>query len=425
MKRNILIASMIAGVIVSGTYAFTPSASALTISEIQMQIQTLLARIAELTQQANVLQGQTGTTISTGVAAPASQHRICAILNRNLTAGAKGDDVSGLQEFLSEQGYLSAKATGYFGPLTANALARWQASQGISAVGALGPLTRARILTWCDLGGGGSTGNFSASPQQGPAPLRVDFSYQPNEEGGQYHIDFGDGGGERMETRQIYCIRAPCISPQVASHTYVSAGVYTASVSRYIACLYTNPRCMIAQPPPLVQTTIVVTASSGLNMPPTISSFSGPTTLTVGESGTWTITASDPENGQLTYQVWWGDENVYVLGMNAAASSNAFVQTTTFTHSYAYAGTYTVAITVRDSAGKEAKTSSTVQVGGAVACTMQYDPVCGRPPGCMNTCPPGMYCTMMCQPYPSQTYGNRCQLDAAGATLLYAGEGTN
>lgn len=328
-----------------------------------------------------------------------------------------------LQEFLKGEGYLAVGATGYFGPATAQAVAKWQNSEGVSAIGNFGPLSRERIKIRCGGGVGNTSGKFSTNPSTGMQPLTVDFTYQPGEESGQYYIDFGDGQGQVMDIHQIYCIRAPCISPSRAVHTYTTAGLYNASVSRYIACLYTNPRCMMAQPAPLAYATVTVRGGTSNNLPPSISSFSGPTTLAVNASGTWTISASDPENGQLSYQVSWGDENVYAPNMSAAFGGREFVQTTTFTHTYAYAGTYTVTIVVRDSAGQEAKSSSTVQVGrGLVACTMQYDPVCGRPQGCMNTCPPGMYCTMMCQMYPAQTYGNRCALDAEGAQFLYNGQ---
>src|SRR6185369_4297975 len=128
---------------------------------------------------------------------------------------------------------------------------------------------------------------------------------------------------------------------------------------------------------------IAVGPSTSGNKPPVISGFSGPTTLSLNSTGTWTINASDPEGGQLSYQVWWGDENVYAPMMNAAGTARDFVQTTTFTHAYANAGTYTVTMLVHDSAGQEAKTSTTVNVGNnGVACTEQYAPVCGRPTGC-------------------------------------------
>jgi hypothetical protein len=157
------------------------------------------------------------------------------------------------------------------------------------------------------------------------------------------------------------------------------------------------------------------------NQPPSISSFSGPTSLAMNAMGTWSIQASDPENQQLSYRVTWGDEYSNLLPYaSMGMTSDAFVQTTTFTHAYASAGTYTVTILVHDAAGKEAKTSTTVQVGAVpVACTLQYDPVCGQPPepACRHSIP----ACMMATPGP-QTYGNWCMLNAAGATFLYSGQ---
>jgi len=97
---------------------------------------------------------------------------------------------------------------------------------------------------------------------------------------------------------------------------------------------------------------------------PVISSVSGPNTLAVGASGTWSVIAYDKEGQTLTYSVLWGDENYpttdYVpsMGMNA--------QTTTFTHSYATAGKYKVSFTVKDSDGNVAYSSITVQVGSVI-----------------------------------------------------------
>ena len=158
----------------------------------------------------------------------------------------------------------------------------------------------------------------------------------------------------------------------------------------------------------------------GGNRPPTISSFSGPTTLNVNQSGTWTIQASDPENGPLTYNVTWGDEQFVPLPMASYAARDMFVQTTTFTHAYSSAGTYMVTVRVQDGSGQLAQTTTTVRVGPEpVYCTMEYAPVCGQPPepACRKTPP---YCMM--PDFPPQTYGNRCMLEAAGATFLYAGQ---
>jgi hypothetical protein len=116
--------------------------------------------------------------------------------------------------------------------------------------------------------------------------------------------------------------------------------------------------------------------------------------------------------------VEWGDV-AYMQGMPTPAwATDAFVQNTTFTHSYGSAGTYHIWITVRDTAGKEAKTSTTVRVGETVsACTMEYAPVCGQPKW---YCPPGMGCAAV-MPEP-KTYGNRCMMNAEGAEFLYNGQ---
>jgi hypothetical protein len=93
------------------------------------------------------------------------------------------------------------------------------------------------------------------------------------------------------------------------------------------------------------------------NQTPSISGVTAPTVLNVGEMGTWTVNASDPQNGSLSYAVDWGDTAMQPLARIAQA---IFTQTSTFTHAYITAGTYTVTFTVSNSAGL--KTTSTVTV---------------------------------------------------------------
>lgn len=520
------------GVLIGSAVLFSigaAPASALTVDEIQSQIQKLFTQIADLTAQLNILRGSitpVDPSVSTYPAMPA-QHRICAMLNRNLSHGVQGDDVRSLQEFLYENKFLTVAPTGYFGPMTADAVKRWQAKEGVQAVGSFGPMSRERIKIWCG-GGWHNQERFSAFPVRGEAPLTVVFDTWisgfrvPNV---YYTLDFGDGSSERAAD-----CPAPadaCIGPGQNKHTYTSNGTYTATLnkitdpcagqiacraaihsevvakqqisvgqvactkeykpvcgSKQVVCItapcnpiqqtYSN-RCMMEadsavyvhegqcrtdyvdpaadaqckswydgcnscsrQYPggpvmctlracmPEMMTKAYCTASfdTATNKPPTISSFSGPTTLNMNAMGTWTIQASDPENGQLSYHVTWGDDQAFPA-MSGVYAERAFSQLTTFTHSYAYPGTYTVSINVRDSSGQEAKTSTTVQVTGNTACSAIYQPVCGRPAGCANTCSSGMYCAAICQVYMPQTYSNRCYLNTSGASFLHEGQCTN
>lgn len=101
----------------------------------------------------------------------------------------------------------------------------------------------------------------------------------------------------------------------------------------------------------------IVAPVSSTNKPPVISGISAPTTLNVGETGTWSVQASDPEKGSLNYSVNWGDVSTAM-----SVASKSFIQSASFTHSYNSAGTFKPVFTVKDSAGLSAESSATVRV---------------------------------------------------------------
>lgn len=231
MKKNI-VAGILAIVFIAVAAHATP-VSALTVDELQTQIKELLAKIADLRLQLNTAVKVETPPIDQTVMPTPNKHRICSILKRNLSQGTQGDDVRGLQEFLSTEGYLSANATGYFGPMTAQAVAKWQASEGVSAVGSMGPMSRERIKVLCDAGNNDNTGALRAFPTSGSTPLTVRFSYVIA--GGSpdgYSIDFGDG---TKGTLTIGCgivggRAGACPRALTASHTYAANGTYTATL---------------------------------------------------------------------------------------------------------------------------------------------------------------------------------------------------
>jgi hypothetical protein len=97
------------------------------------------------------------------------------------------------------------------------------------------------------------------------------------------------------------------------------------------------------------------------NLAPKIEGITAPTVLKVNEVGTWKVKASDPNNGVLTYEVLFGDTNETAKSLSLSASKS-FVQTGTFTHSYANKGTYKIKFTVSNEDGLKAISTVTVKV---------------------------------------------------------------
>ncbi len=95
----------------------------------------------------------------------------------NLTIGIHGDEVSALQQFLIEGGFLKIVApTGYFGPLTKEALRVWQAKVGIYSSGFFGPTSIAILKSE-----NGSTTQPTGLPVRLKIPkLAIDASFQYN-----------------------------------------------------------------------------------------------------------------------------------------------------------------------------------------------------------------------------------------------------
>lgn len=184
----------------------------------------------------------------------------CPQLSANLYMGVRdyytGGQVSALQQFLNAR-YGNQLVTGYFGVMTYANVARFQREQSVYPItGGVGPLTRAAIARVCGmttLPPPPTTTGFSANPTYGTAPLQVSFSGTVSD-ASQYIIEYGDGSNSGPLPSICTSTNSCTVS---ASHTYGSAGTYNAMLTRYIGCMYSNPRCMIAVMP-VGQTTIQV-----------------------------------------------------------------------------------------------------------------------------------------------------------------------
>lgn len=102
---------------------------------------------------------------------------------------------------------------------------------------------------------------------------------------------------------------------------------------------------------------------------PVISNVSGPSSLSVNQSGTWTITVNNPSSTYTNVSVNWGDSAVYG-GVNTsptqALSANGS-QALSFSHSYLTSGTYTISFTATNSYGASVVSTATVTVSGSLS----------------------------------------------------------
>jgi hypothetical protein len=101
------------------------------------------------------------------------------------------------------------------------------------------------------------------------------------------------------------------------------------------------------------------------NQAPVISGVSGPASLKVGETGTWTIRASDPNNGALTYSVVWSDgfsATPMSPGESGLPAASGYVQNATFSHAFNRQGDFAPQFFVRNQAGQMSSASLSVRV---------------------------------------------------------------
>src|SRR3989338_6113964 len=144
------------------------TAGAVTIAELQAQINALMAQLASL-------QGTHGAGVVNAI-------------NSDLTIGSSGNSVVTLQTALVAQGYLTMPAgvsMGYFGSLTKAAVQKWQAANGVPSTGYFGPISRAKFngsagasgtVPGSTVGSGGSVGVITTPGVEGTVTVSLNPS---------------------------------------------------------------------------------------------------------------------------------------------------------------------------------------------------------------------------------------------------------
>jgi hypothetical protein len=141
--------ALVVAIIASFTFAVTAKADA--VSDLQAQVQALLAQISSMQSSSSTM-----TT--------------CTTFTQNLTVGSKGSQVMAVQQFLNKHGTLVSATgagspgneTSTFGPATKSAVMRFQQKNSISPIsGYWGPISRASANSMCTsttVPPGGTTG---------------------------------------------------------------------------------------------------------------------------------------------------------------------------------------------------------------------------------------------------------------------------
>jgi peptidoglycan hydrolase-like protein with peptidoglycan-binding domain len=127
--NNVASKLFVAFVAAAMLFTLATPAKAATATELQAQIDALMAQIS-------ALQGST----------PAATPAAGCTFTRALTVGSEGADVKCLQDYLTPKYFTNAGgSTGHFGPVTAAAVAAWQTANGVMpAAGYFGPVSQAK-----------------------------------------------------------------------------------------------------------------------------------------------------------------------------------------------------------------------------------------------------------------------------------------
>ncbi len=129
-------------------------------SSAQELLQRLQQQLEQLRAQIEALMAELESLRQVGLEIKEEEKEIKVTLKliRQLREGVTGEDVELLQEILATDSdvYPEGLVTGYFGPLTRNAVKRFQKIAGIEQVGVVGPKTLARINELLQEGAGES-----------------------------------------------------------------------------------------------------------------------------------------------------------------------------------------------------------------------------------------------------------------------------
>ena len=282
--------------------------------------------------------------------------------------------VTSLQNFLAQQGYFNSAyiGSGHYGPLTLQAVMKFQAANALPSTGFVGPLTRAEIISHCGNPNpiSGVTMN-SLSPSQAPVGATVTI-YGANFTNDNTIIMDGSIAVRDVAATYPPLFNCPpgamCATPVPTPITNCPVGAMCATPATNTSnptsgMMFPNYQTITFTIPSSLSPNCPTGSMCPTNQPISITGLDAPASLHVGQTGTWTVHAvTTTTSGQLHYSVNWGD-TYSASPTGIMAPQNASVTTSSsFTHAYQQAGTYTASFTVTDDYGHSASATNTITV---------------------------------------------------------------
>jgi murein L,D-transpeptidase YcbB/YkuD len=136
MKK--ILSGILLSVLILTASPYISNAETRTSESTSTQRAALLSQIQALLQVIEKLQAQLALQKGNTTATDDSSLTVTSVLD----TGSRGNSVLVLQNILLKLGYLKETPTGFFGPVTREALVKFQTANGLEPVGYTGPKTR-------------------------------------------------------------------------------------------------------------------------------------------------------------------------------------------------------------------------------------------------------------------------------------------
>lgn len=295
------------------------------------------------TGRLSTIQQQVTTILSSATYPSYPRASVCPTLYRDLEPGMQGDDVAGLQRFLTadQSGRYTGTAHGIYDSATVAALQRFQYAYGITlfgdwnttGYGRLGAATRSMIASVCSRtvyptnpiptfpqyqapAPGNSTASLTTQKRSGSGPRAYTFTIYANPNGTcsstLFTIAFGDG------TQENITFPASCSSQtKTVDHTYATAGNYSITLTSGA-----------------FQTSLPLTIAAS-NTSLTLAAAKGTEPYSILLTATYNSGTGCDEG---SYRLTWGDGGSRTLTFPSSCGSNV----RTYEHTYDSGGTYSL-----------------------------------------------------------------------------------